>query len=84
MADDLLEKEPALIALPGKPLSIDLLDEGRKAKWATVFIPDLLEFTSSSVMIHEFKNFVNIVIAYNYFVGNSVFEKSIFHCTMKI
>ena len=27
MANDLLEKEPALTALPGKPLTVDLLDE---------------------------------------------------------
>lgn len=30
MADELLEKEPALLTLPGKRLSVDLLDEGRK------------------------------------------------------
>lgn len=45
MADELLEKEPALLTLPGKRLSVDLLDEGRKT-WTTTFIPDLLEFTS--------------------------------------
>ena len=31
MADELLEKEPALTALPGKPLTVALLDEGRKS-----------------------------------------------------
>lgn len=31
MADELLEKEPAMTAMPGKPLTVSLLDEGRKA-----------------------------------------------------
>ena len=31
MADELLEKEPAMTAMPGKPLTVELLDEGRKA-----------------------------------------------------
>lgn len=32
MADEMLEKEPALVAMPGKPLTVELLDEGRKSK----------------------------------------------------
>ena len=32
MADELLEKEPGLTALPGKPLTVALIDEKRKAK----------------------------------------------------
>jgi hypothetical protein len=32
MADELLENEPALTKMPGKPLTVELLDAEKKSK----------------------------------------------------